>query len=105
MPPLVRRPPRGRPPHPDVLTPAEWRVLDELRAGRSNREIADRLGLSRNTVKTHVSSILGKLELQDRDEVAAWRGQPAPVAARRSLLFAPLGWLASKSEVVAITAV
>ena len=26
----------GRPPHPDVLTPAEWRVLDQIRAGHPN---------------------------------------------------------------------
>ena len=34
---------RGRPPHPGVLTPAEWRVLEELREGRTNAEIAVRL--------------------------------------------------------------
>lgn len=52
---------RGRPPHPDVLTPAEWRVLELLREGLSNPEIAERLGLSRDTVKTHVGAILSKL--------------------------------------------
>lgn len=94
---IFRRHPQGRPPHPDVLTPAEWRVLDEVRKGCSNPEIAERLGLSRNTVKTHVSSILDKLELRDRGDLAVWGGRPAH--AQRSLLFAPLGWLASKSEV------
>lgn len=49
---------RGRPPHPDVLTPAEWRVLEEVRGGYSNAEIAVRLGLSPNTVKTHLSRIM-----------------------------------------------
>ena len=52
---------RGRPPHPDILTPAEWRVLDLLREGLSNPEIAGRLALSRDTVKTHVGAILAKL--------------------------------------------
>jgi DNA-binding CsgD family transcriptional regulator len=100
---IFRRHARGRPPHPDVLTPAEWRVLDEVRDGRSNPEIAERLGLSRNTVKTHVSSILSKLELRDRSDLAMWRGQP--VHAHRSPLFAPLGWLASRGEVVAASMV
>lgn len=62
----------GRPKHPDILTPAEWRVLDGVRAGKTNGEIADDLGLSVNTVKYHVSNILGKLELTTREELAAW---------------------------------
>jgi len=66
----------GRPPHPDVLTPAEWRVLDHLRAGRANAEIAVRLGISVNTVRTHVSNMLAKLEVPDRHALAAWDGQP-----------------------------
>ena len=54
----------GRPPHPDVLTPAEWRVLEQVRGGRSNPEIAATLGVSVNTVRTHVQSILGKFGVQ-----------------------------------------
>ena len=42
---------RGRPRHPDVLTPGEWRVLEALRDGGTNAEIAARLGLSADTVK------------------------------------------------------
>ena len=93
---IFRRHARGRPPHPDVLTPAEWRVLQEIREGRTNPEIAERLDLSRNTVKTHVSSMLSKLDLRDRDELAAWRGEPAAAHARRSRLLAPFGWLTSR---------
>ena len=72
---------RGRPRHPDVLTPAEWRVLDALREGGTNAEIAARLGLSLDTVKTHISNMLAKLELRDRRALAAWR----PDAERRRL--------------------
>ncbi len=64
---------RGRPRHPDVLTPAEWRVLDALREGGTNAEIAARLGISSNTVRYHVSNMLAKLELRDRRALAAWR--------------------------------
>ncbi len=73
---------RGRPPHPDILTPAEWRVLEGVREGRQNAEIAADLGVSVNTVRTHVSSMLGKLDLPDRHALAAWDGEPAPVTSR-----------------------
>ena len=64
---------RGRPPHPDILTPAEQRVLEELRRGGTNVEIAVRLGRSTETVRTHIASMLSKLDLADRHELAAWR--------------------------------
>jgi DNA-binding NarL/FixJ family response regulator len=41
-------------------------VLLEVAAGRSNAEIAARLALSEATVKTHVTRILGKLDVRDR---------------------------------------
>lgn len=63
----------GRPPHPDILTPAEQRVLDELRQGGTNSEIAVRLGVSPDAVKYHISNMLGKLDLPDRHALAAWR--------------------------------
>ena len=69
-------PRRGRPPHPDVLTLTEWRVVADLRQRLSNAQIATRMGVSVNTVRTHVSNILGKLGLQRRAEVSAWPGLP-----------------------------
>ena len=65
---------RGRPPHPEILTPAEQRVLNELRRGGTNAEIAERLGVSLDAVKYHISNMLGKLELDNREQLAAWRG-------------------------------
>ena len=78
---------RGRPRHPDILTPAERRVLDELRAGGTNAEIAVRLGISADGVKYHVSNMLGKLGLENRQQLAAWREPPRE--RRRRWLFAP----------------
>jgi DNA-binding CsgD family transcriptional regulator/dipeptidyl aminopeptidase/acylaminoacyl peptidase len=63
---------RGRPPYP-LLTPAEERVLKFIREGETNAEIAARLGVSPDAVKYHVSNMLGKLQLENREQLAAWR--------------------------------
>ncbi|MCH8814733.1 MAG: helix-turn-helix transcriptional regulator [Chloroflexi bacterium] len=39
---------RGRPKHPDILTPREWEVLELLRDGLTNEQIGERLGVSAN---------------------------------------------------------
>jgi Response regulator containing a CheY-like receiver domain and an HTH DNA-binding domain len=52
------------------LTPKEKEVLYQITLGLSNKEIAERLFIAEKTVKTHVTSILGKLELQDRTKAA-----------------------------------
>ena len=70
---------RGRPPYP-LLTPAEERVLQFIRKGHTNGEIAERLGVSLDAVKYHVSNMLGKLELRSREELAGWRPQRNPLA-------------------------
>ncbi len=64
---------RGRPRHPDILTPAEWRVLEALRDGGTNAEIGARLGIGAETVKYHIANMLAKLELRDRRALASWR--------------------------------
>jgi DNA-binding NarL/FixJ family response regulator len=54
----------------DALTGREREVLAELTHGRSNREIARALRIAEKTVKTHVSSVLAKLGVQDRTQAA-----------------------------------
>lgn len=66
--------PRGRPPHADTLTPAEWRVVEAVRHGMSNRQIAARLGVSLDAVKFHVANTLSKLGFQNRHHVRLWTG-------------------------------
>ncbi len=67
----------------DVLADRERTVAAEVGAGRSNAEIAARHHLGLTTVKTHVSAILTKLDLNNRVQVAllvqeAGLGQPNP---------------------------
>ncbi len=50
------------------LTGQEMRVLERLAAGQSNKEIARTLGLSPNTVKTHVANLFAKLEVGRRTQ-------------------------------------
>jgi NarL family two-component system response regulator LiaR len=56
----------------DGLTEREQQVLQLIADGMNNREIAEKLVISEKTVKTHVSSILGKLHLDDRTQAAIY---------------------------------
>jgi DNA-binding CsgD family transcriptional regulator/predicted enzyme related to lactoylglutathione lyase len=74
---------RGRPPHPDLLTPAEWAVLDLVRHGMRRAEIARRRGTSIDAVKYHLANIGGKLGVGSR-ELRHWPGVPNTTALARA---------------------
>ena len=60
----------GEPFHP--LSNREMEVLSKLTSGSSNKEIAQDLGISHQTVKNHVTSILRKLGVDDRTQAAVY---------------------------------
>ena len=66
-------PRRGRPPHPEPVTPAEAKVLELVREGYSNAEIAVRLSISVNTVRYHISNLLSKAGAAERNELKEWQ--------------------------------
>ncbi len=65
---------RGRPPHDDILTPAEWRMVEMIPHGMTGPQIARRAGVSTDAVKFHVNNILSKLGLSSRAELRRWTG-------------------------------
>jgi len=72
------------------LSEREIQVLERVAAGGSNKEIAEGLGISTQTVKNHISSILRKLSLNDRTQAVLYalrRGWIEAPEARRSASF------------------
>lgn len=74
---------RGRPPHDDILTPAEWKTTHAVQHGMSNRQIAQRRGISPDGVKFHVENVLGKLGLPNRKALRQWFQPPKDSALPR----------------------
>jgi DNA-binding NarL/FixJ family response regulator len=56
----------------EPLTPREIEILENLSAGLRNQDIADRLFISRSTVKKHIENIYLKLQLKSRVELVNW---------------------------------
>ena len=69
---LTPLPQSGRHGYPASLTPREVEVLRLVAAGRMNRQIAEELFISYNTVTVHVKNILGKTGAANRAELAAF---------------------------------
>jgi DNA-binding CsgD family transcriptional regulator/catechol 2,3-dioxygenase-like lactoylglutathione lyase family enzyme len=100
--------PRGRPPHPDVLTPAEWGIVEAVRHGMSNTQIARRRAISLDAVKFHVANALGKLGLPDRKALRRWDGvrRDSPLHDRelkmdQTLELGPIGQIARSVKDIA----
>lgn len=58
---------------PMVLSRREFEVLHHIRMGLTNREIAERLCVSSNTINKHVQQVLRKLEVSNRVQAAVYR--------------------------------
>ncbi len=67
---MGRERPRGADDTP--LTNREHQVLRHIALGLSNRDIANSLGISIETVKEHVQNLMRKLDVHDRTEAAVW---------------------------------
>ena len=78
-----------------ALTPRELEVLGLLAEGCSNQEIARRLAITERTARTHVSNLLGKLNLGSRTQAALLAQQeglhPQDRSRRRGLIAGPRG--------------
>ena len=57
------------------LTKTEWRIIAQVEKGASNKEIADTLSLSEGPIRNYLSTILNKLNLRDRTQLAIWAVQ------------------------------
>jgi len=65
------------------LSEREFEVLRLIAGGKSNAEIAETLVIGESTVKTHISSILRKLHLEDRTQAAVYAWQEGIVRRRK----------------------
>jgi non-specific serine/threonine protein kinase len=74
-PPPPPTPRRATQSEPGGLTDRERETVALIAEGKSNREIAARLVVSEETIKSHVSHILTKLGLSSRTQIAAWAVQ------------------------------
>ena len=66
---------------PEALTERETTVLRLIAKGQANKQVARQLGIREQTVKTHVSNILGKLQLQSRTQAALYAVERGLVSA------------------------
>ena len=74
----------GPPAQPvDPLTEREEQILAAVARGRTNAEIAEELYITLSTVKTHVASLMAKLGVRNRVEIALWAWETGRVRQKR----------------------
>ncbi len=69
---VTKQAPSNHEPYMEEVTDREKDVVRLVAQGRSNQQIASELFISEKTVKTHISNILNKLQLQDRTQLAIY---------------------------------
>ena len=63
----------------ESLKDNEWQIISQVGCGLSNKEIATKLNLSEGTVRNSLSTILSKLCLRDRTQLAIWAVQTGAI--------------------------
>ena len=69
----------------DELTKTEIKIIEQVEYGNSNKEISERLNLSEGTVRNYLSTILNKLGLRDRTQLAIWAVQTGVSKKKRDM--------------------
>ena len=59
----------------EKINDMEWDIIKDVGHGMSNKEIADHIGLTEGTVRNYISTILKKIGLRDRSQLAIWEVQ------------------------------
>ena len=67
----------------EELTDTEWEIIKFVGRGMSNKEISGAMSLSEGTVRNYLSTILNKLDLRDRTQLAIWEVQSGSGKYRR----------------------
>ncbi|MGI8335713.1 response regulator [Actinomadura scrupuli] len=82
--------PAASPPQPfEALTDREEQILAAVARGRTNSEIGAELHITLSTVKTHITSLMGKLGARNRVEIAMWAYETKRVGKRFGHIIAP----------------
>ena len=80
----------------EEITDAEWEIIKLVGRGMSNKEISTELSLSEGTVRNYLSTILSKLDLRDRTQLAIWEVQIDETETRKMVETNHCCWIGHK---------